>query len=90
MGPRAYADSKGSYKFRIGSYMIPHPEKAYKGGEDALFASENVLLVADGVGGWADSGIDPGLYSKKLASLVEELVAKDSQTYIDNPQQLIK
>ena len=59
------------YKFKFASSLLPHPEKAYKGGEDALYASDNVLFVADGVGGWADSGIDPGLYSKKLASLVE-------------------
>ena len=34
--------------------MIPHPEKAYKGGEDALFHESKILAVADGVGGWAD------------------------------------
>jgi len=28
-------------------------------------------MVADGVGGWAESGIDPALYSKKLAKIVE-------------------
>lgn len=34
--------------------MIPHPEKAHKGGEDALFVDPKLLVVADGVGGWAD------------------------------------
>lgn len=34
--------------------MIPHPEKAHKGGEDAYFADKLLLAVADGVGGWAD------------------------------------
>ncbi len=34
--------------------MIPHPEKAHKGGEDAIFTHEKMLVVADGVGGWAD------------------------------------
>ncbi len=33
-----------------------------------------MLAVADGVGGWADSGIDPGLYSKELVRIIEELV----------------
>jgi protein phosphatase PTC7 len=70
------------FKFKYGSSLLPHPEKAYKGGEDALFASDHVLLIADGVGGWADSGIDPGLYSKKLAALVEELVSKDKLNYV--------
>jgi protein phosphatase PTC7 len=48
--------------------MIPHPEKRHKGGEDAYFLSEDgqVLGVADGVGGWALSGVDSGLYSKSL------------------------
>jgi protein phosphatase PTC7 len=47
----------------------PHPEKAYKGGEDAGFANENLLAVADGVGGWAQSGVDPALYSKNLIKM---------------------
>jgi protein phosphatase PTC7 len=33
--------------------MIPHPDKVSKGGEDALYANDNILAVADGVGGWA-------------------------------------
>ena len=49
--------------------LIPHPEKAHKGGEDAGFAGDTFLAVADGVGGWAESGVDPGLYSKRLISL---------------------
>lgn len=47
-------------------------------------------MVADGVGGWADSGIDPGLYSKKLVALVEELISKDKLSYIEDPKKLIK
>ena len=31
----------------------PHPDKVYKGGEDAYYASDNLFIVADGVGGWA-------------------------------------
>ena len=27
-------------KVEVGSSMIPHPDKAYKGGEDAFFVSE--------------------------------------------------
>ena len=40
----------------------------WQGGEDAYFLSEDgqVVGVADGVGGWALSGIDSGLYSKSL------------------------
>jgi hypothetical protein len=50
------------------AYNIPKPEKAYKGGEDGFFQSNNVIAVADGVSSWDLVGIDPGLYSKKLTS----------------------
>lgn len=48
--------------------MIPHPEKAHKGGEDAFFDSEKMLVISDGVGGWNEQGIDPSKYSKFLCS----------------------
>ena len=50
-------------------------EKASKGGEDAHFVLEegadgklrhSAAGVADGVGGWAQQGVDAGLYSKQL------------------------
>ena len=48
--------------------MIPHPAKVDKGGEDAFFICDacGCLGVADGVGGWAEIGVDPGLYSREL------------------------
>jgi protein phosphatase PTC7 len=46
--------------------------------------------VADGVGGWADLGVDPGLYSKKLCSIMKELFSSCSHKYIANPQLLIE
>ncbi len=30
-------------------------------------------MVADGVGGWGDHGVDPGLFSKHLTSTVNNL-----------------
>lgn len=53
--------------------MIPHPEKAHKGGEDAYFHNSKILTVCDGVGGWANHGVDPGKYSKSLAKHMENL-----------------
>ena len=50
--------------FRYGSSNIPHADKRYKGGEDAWIAQEDLLVVADGVGGWEAHGIDSGLFSK--------------------------
>jgi hypothetical protein len=50
--------------FRFSASNIPHISKKEKGGEDAWVASHNLLVVADGVGGWANEGIDSGLFSK--------------------------
>ncbi|KAJ1495761.1 hypothetical protein T484DRAFT_1761125 [Baffinella frigidus] len=52
--------------------FIPHPEKAHKGGEDAFFVLTHDAGhgsgcgVADGVGGWAEQGVDSGEYSRAL------------------------
>lgn len=53
-----------SSKFESAVCNIPHDEKKFKGGEDAYAISPNLIAVADGVGGWADRGVDPGLFSK--------------------------
>jgi protein phosphatase PTC7 len=52
--------------FLLRFHMIPHPKKVAKGGEDAYFVSNGLLAIADGVGGWGEMGIDPGLFSKEL------------------------
>jgi serine/threonine protein phosphatase PrpC len=31
---------------------------------------KSVIAVADGVGGWAEQGIDPALYSKELCRML--------------------
>lgn len=53
----------------------PKFEKRYKGGEDSnLITNDNkLIMVADGVGGWGDHGVDPGLFSKHLTKTVESL-----------------
>ncbi|XP_030447843.1 probable protein phosphatase 2C 55 [Syzygium oleosum] len=57
-------------KLLSGSCYLPHPDKEETGGEDAHFicSDEQAVGVADGVGGWADYGIDAGLYSRELMS----------------------
>ena len=57
--------------FRYGAKNIPHITKVDKGGEDAWVASHNLLVVADGVGGWANRGIDSGLFSKQLVANIK-------------------
>lgn len=42
--------------------------KGTVGGEDAYFVHRVALGVADGVGGWTLSGVDPSKYSRALAA----------------------
>jgi len=63
------ADSErkeSSLQLESAAYLLPHPSKVWKGGEDAHFITSKVIGVADGVGGWADMGVDPALYALKL------------------------
>ena len=48
--------------------LLPHPEKAATGGEDAAFCGDGVYGVFDGVGGWASRGVDAGAFSRQLAA----------------------
>jgi protein phosphatase PTC7 len=71
----ATADSipnKGAY-FSHKTVIIPHDEKIQRAGEDAAEGTESLLVVADGVGGWADQGVNPGLYSRHLVSGLQSL-----------------
>ena len=46
--------------------IIPHDDKLHRGGEDAADSNDTFLCVADGVGGWADRGVNPGIFSAEL------------------------
>jgi len=73
---------------KSGAAVVPHPEKADRkyelpprcGGEDAYFVEDEagVLGVADGVGGWASRGVDPGIYSRQLMNFAAEEVRSGS------------
>ncbi|XP_022875403.1 probable protein phosphatase 2C 55 isoform X7 [Olea europaea var. sylvestris] len=57
-------------KLNSGSCYLPHPDKEETGGEDAHFICMDgqAIGVADGVGGWADIGVDSGQYARELMS----------------------
>ena len=63
--------------FNFGVTNIPHFEKKATGGEDAWVAQKDLLVVADGVGGWAEQGIDSGLFSKQLCRDIQQLFMVD-------------
>ena len=60
--------------FSAGVSVFPHHAKKHKGGEDAFFLSNSFIAVADGVGGWAESGVDPAIYSRNLCLNIGKLV----------------
>lgn len=77
----------GARALRLALFPVSraHPDKAAKGGEDAHFvlAAEptgarrvTAAGVADGVGGWADQGVDAGLYSRALMSWAHRRLAE--------------
>eukprot|EP00928_Gymnodinium_smaydae_P010854 TRINITY_DN14086_c0_g2_i2.p1 TRINITY_DN14086_c0_g2~~TRINITY_DN14086_c0_g2_i2.p1 ORF type:complete len:364 (+),score=42.01 TRINITY_DN14086_c0_g2_i2:74-1165(+) len=57
-----------SPRLAFATACLPHPEKAKTGGEDSYFACSRSrsFAVADGVGGWSEAGVDPGLFSRGL------------------------
>jgi protein phosphatase PTC7 len=62
--------------YSAGAY-IPHPEKAHRGGEDAFFyttPSLSAIGVADGVGGWANQGINPKDFADDLMQYTMEAI----------------
>ncbi|KAN0016229.1 hypothetical protein ACTFIU_006192 [Dictyostelium citrinum] len=79
------AGGEGNFHLNSGVCVIPHPNKRHKGGEDAYFISldQNVIGVADGVGGWGDVGIDPSEYSNTL--MKGSKIAADSQKVERDP-----
>lgn len=57
-----------------GACAIPHPEKAFRGGEDAFFSHPYGIGVADGVGGYARENIDPAIYTRNVMKYCLEVV----------------
>ncbi|XP_024969309.1 probable protein phosphatase 2C 55 isoform X2 [Cynara cardunculus var. scolymus] len=84
--------SDRSLKLLSGSCYLPHPEKEETGGEDAHFicSDEQAIGVADGVGGWADLGIDAGKYARELMSNSVSAVQDEPQGSVDPARVLEK
>jgi len=76
-------DLRRTATLSIAPWQIPHDSKKDKGGEDSYFISTDgsVIGIFDGVGGWAESGVDPRDYSYVLSEgcrqAVEELRFSD-------------
>eukprot|EP00340_Litonotus_pictus_P003678 CAMPEP_0170516210 /NCGR_PEP_ID=MMETSP0209-20121228/2493_1 /TAXON_ID=665100 ORGANISM="Litonotus pictus, Strain P1" /NCGR_SAMPLE_ID=MMETSP0209 /ASSEMBLY_ACC=CAM_ASM_000301 /LENGTH=297 /DNA_ID=CAMNT_0010801013 /DNA_START=146 /DNA_END=1039 /DNA_ORIENTATION=- len=72
-----------SFNINSGSSSIPHYKKKATGGEDSFLVCEDLLMVADGVGGWAGKGIDPGEYSRELRDHIKEEYEKRKNFNLD-------
>ncbi|KAJ6846920.1 putative protein phosphatase 2C 55 [Iris pallida] len=79
-------------KLLSGSFYLPHPDKVATGGEDAHFicTEEQAIGVADGVGGWADQGIDAGEYARQLMSNSVAAIREQVKGFIDTATVLEK
>ncbi|KAG2437570.1 hypothetical protein HYH02_011212 [Chlamydomonas schloesseri] len=73
--------STGGLLLTSGAFVLPHPDKVAKGGEDWYFIAANhrAVGVADGVGGWSEVGVDAGAYARQLmgnaANVADEVTA---------------
>ncbi|KAK9947109.1 hypothetical protein M0R45_012544 [Rubus argutus] len=81
-----------SLKLTSGSCYLPHPDKEETGGEDAHFicVNEQAIGVADGVGGWADLGVNSGLYSRELMSNSVTAIQEEPKGSVDPARVLEK
>lgn len=76
----SYAQSNSCYGFlKSAATVSPHPDKAYKGGEDALAFKHKMITVADGVGGWSSKGVDVAKYSKQLMRMIVQVHNKNPE-----------
>ncbi|XP_015061529.1 probable protein phosphatase 2C 55 [Solanum pennellii] len=79
------SEGKIHLKLNPGSFYLPHPAKAKTGGEDAHFIHDpaQAIGVADGVGGWADLGIDAGEYARELMSNCMSVIQEEPKDSVD-------
>ncbi|KAI3464986.1 hypothetical protein Pfo_021649 [Paulownia fortunei] len=79
-------------KLNSGSCYLPHPDKEETGGEDAHFicTGEQAIGVADGVGGWADLGVDSGKYARELMFNSVNAIQEEPRGSIDPARVLDK
>ncbi|XP_074264100.1 putative protein phosphatase 2C 55 [Silene latifolia] len=85
MSPEGNIPLDKALKLLSGSCCLPHPDKEDTGGEDAHFICpvEQAVGVADGVGGWAEHGVDAGEYARELMSNAVSAIREEPRGSID-------
>lgn len=54
-----------------------------------MVVEPNLIVVADGVGGWADMGVDSGIYSRRLCEIIREMFYSNQTFYTLDPRRLL-
>ncbi|KMZ66594.1 putative Protein phosphatase 2c [Zostera marina] len=82
---------KKGYSLSSGASSLPHPSKVMTGGEDAYFVAcgNRWFGVADGVGQWALTGVNAGIYSRELMENCAKLV-EQSEGLVKSPDEILK
>ena len=95
--PRAFLVTASGLSLIAAGSNIPHPDKVLKGGEDAWFVhidqnGGGQIYLADGVGGFNEQGIDPGLYARVLTYEAAKARAAHAMNPVasPNPKKLIQ
>ena len=67
---------------RMCSFAVsyPHHKKKEKGGEDYYYINDNIIVIADGVGGWNTLGVDPREYSKSICQSIRKHFKENEKT----------
>jgi protein phosphatase PTC7 len=80
------------FSIRSHAKCIPHPEKVQTGGEDAHFFTNNSCGVFDGVGGWANIGVnDAAAFASGLMTEAQALaLSSESSGTLYNPQSALE
>ncbi|KAK4262195.1 hypothetical protein QN277_027780 [Acacia crassicarpa] len=91
LSPEQPIGSEETLKLVSGSCYLPHPAKEETGGEDAHFicSDRQAIGVADGVGGWADVGVNAGIFARELMSNSVRAIQEEPQDSI-NPLRVLE
>lgn len=77
------------FRMKSSSYSKPLPSKAETGGEDACLIGDQFLIVADGVGGWREKGIDSGKYARELCDRAAKIFRSSQKFYVHHPKKVL-
>ena len=77
---KVYWYDEGFTSLRVGGYTIPEVVQSFNG---------QVIGVADGVGGWADVGVNAGIFARELMSNSVRAIQEEPRDSI-NPLRVLE